>query len=109
MSEQLPPVSPVAPAPAPASGKKGLATASLVLGIVDLCLIWIPFINYLGILASVVGLILGILGLKTPGKKMAVAGIVLAAIAIVMVIVNAFIIGPMIGNIFNNIISGLGQ
>jgi hypothetical protein len=103
MSEQLPPVS----APAPADDKKGLAIASLVLGILSLCasLAW-----YCGGPLSVIGIVLGVLGLKTSGKKMAVAGIVLSVIGLLLLIIFTIIgmvSGPIINTIFNQIQSTL--
>jgi hypothetical protein len=80
MSEQLPPV----PAPAPTGDKKGLAIASLVLGILSLCasLGW-----WCGGPISIVGLVLGFLGVKSSGKSMAVAGMILSAIGLLLTIV----------------------
>jgi hypothetical protein len=80
MSEQLPPVS----TPAPAGDKKGLAIASLVLGILSLCasLGW-----WCGGSTSIVGLVLGFLGVKSSGKNMAIAGMILSTIGLLLTIV----------------------
>ena len=70
--------------------RKGMAVASLVLGIlsVELFCLW-----YLSLPCAVVGLILGILSLKSSGRGMAIAGLVLSiialAIAVVMIILAA--------------------
>jgi len=89
MTDQIPPI-PLAPAPtpAPAGDKKGLAIASLVLGILSFCstIFW-----YCSAPMAVVGLILGYLGLKTSGRTMAIVGIVLAGIGILLSIVFAII------------------
>ena len=93
MSEQLPPVS----SPAPTGDKKGLAIASLVLGILSLCGSGFLFCG--GIL-SIIGIVLGILGINTKGKAMAIAGIVLSAIGLLLAIVLRVIFR---GAVFNNI------
>lgn len=70
--------------------RKGMAVASLVLGIISVVLfcVW-----YLSLPCAVVGLILGILSLKSSGRGMAIAGLVLSiialAIAVVMIILAA--------------------
>ncbi len=64
--------------------RKGMAVASLVLGIlsVELFCLW-----YLSLPCAVVGLILGILSLKSSGRGMAIAGLVLSIIAIAIPVV----------------------
>ena len=103
MSEQLPPVPSPDPVPAPAGDKKGLAIASLVLGILSLCasLGW-----WCGGPISIVGLVLGFLCTKSSGKNMAIAGMILSAIGLLLTIVFLIIrltSGPIINNIFNQI------
>jgi hypothetical protein len=66
-------------AAAPASDKKWMAIVSLVLGILDLCAWFIPCC---GCTFSIVGIVFGILGLKTSAKKLAIVGIVLSAIGL---------------------------
>jgi len=113
MSEQLPPETPT---PAPTGDKKGIAVASLVIGILGLCFPWIPYAGLLGIIGSIVGLILGIKGLKTSGKGMAIAGIVLAVVSFLLWIIALFtvqgiaillLLGPAIGDVFSQINSSL--
>ena len=72
-------------APAAGSGK-GLAIASLVLGIVALCLCCIWFLS---IPAAIVGVILGVIALKkqTPGRGMAIAGLIMSIIGCVLAII----------------------
>lgn len=100
MTDQIPPIPPVplipAPAPAPAGDKKGLAIASLVLGILSFCstIFW-----YCSAPMAIVGLILGFLGLKSSGRTMATVGMVLAGIGFLLAIVFAiisFTSGPII-------------
>ena len=81
MSDQM---QPATAAPASTGGGQGLSIASLVLGILSLCasgVIWC------GGILGLVGLILGILGINTRGKSMAIAGIILSAIGLVLTIV----------------------
>jgi uncharacterized membrane protein len=78
--ESLPPVESV-----PAKDKSGLSIASLVLGIVSLCpsaIVW-PCSGLFGL----AGLILGILGLKSPKKGLATAGIILSVLALLWTII----------------------
>jgi hypothetical protein len=64
--------------------RRGMAIASLVLGILSLCgsIFW--FCS--GPLA-IVGIILGVLSLKSSARSMALAGIILSAIGIILSIV----------------------
>lgn len=88
------------------SDRKGLATASLVLGIVGIVAMFINisigsssvhFISSLGIIsipALIIGLILGVFGIKSSKKKFAIAGIVLCVVGLILVVVlNSFIVG----------------
>jgi len=87
MSEQ--PVSPEMPQPvqpAPAGNKQGLAIAGLVLGIVNLCAWFIPLCG--GPLA-IVGIVLGVLGLKSSKRTLAIVGIALSALGLLLAIINA--------------------
>lgn len=86
MSDQFPPVPPAPPlAPAPAGDKKGLAIASLVLGILNLCTWLLPIC---GGPMAIVGLILGILGLKSSQKTLAIIGIVLSGLGLLASLIN---------------------
>ena len=85
MTEQMQtPVNTPTGAPAATGGGKGLAIASLVLGILSLCAsaAW-----WCGGPISIVGLVLGALGLKTSGKGMAIAGMVLSVIGLLLVVI----------------------
>ena len=66
-----------------------MAIASLVLGILSLIIMWIPFISFVAIILSVIGIILGAIGKKqlaTAGQPtgMATAGIVLSIISLAL-------------------------
>ncbi len=68
--------------PAPQqSGGNGLAVAGLVLGIISLVLFWTL---YLGIPTAIVGIVLSVLGRRSPQRRtMATVGLVLSILAIV--------------------------
>jgi uncharacterized membrane protein len=112
MSEQLPPAPAHAPGPvstpAPAGGK-GLAIASLILGILSLCASvgW-----FCGGPLSIVGLILGFIGRKPAAKSLATAGIIISAVGLVLTVI--FIIlgvvfrGPILNSIYNQIYNQIG-
>lgn len=77
--------------PAPQGGGKGLSIASMVLGIISVvfcCCLW-----YIAIPAGIIGLILGIVGIKksSEGHGMAIAGIITSSIAIILGLVTAVI------------------
>ena len=76
---------------APAAGdasKDGLAIGSLVVGILSLCLSWLPCCGGLIPIAAVV---LGVLGMKSTKRTMAIIGIVLGALVIVINIVLSIV------------------
>ena len=112
MSEPLPPATAPVPGyvstPAPVSGK-GLAIASLILGILSLCASvgW-----FCGGPLSIVGLILGFLGRKPASKGLATAGIILSGVGLVLTVIF-FILGivfrgPILNNIYNQIYNQIG-
>lgn len=82
-------------APAVESGKKGLAIASLVLGIIGV----LGCCCFGGVL-GIVGLILGIISITKQGKSgMAIAGIILSAISVLGLIYLLFSFGASMGEI----------
>lgn len=74
----------------------GMATASLVLGIVSLVICWIPFINFLTWITAIVGLILGIVGAVKKQGGAAIAGIILCAVALFLPII---VLGSIFGGV----------
>jgi Domain of unknown function (DUF4190) len=97
MTEQMQtPVSTPTSTPTATGGGKGLAIASLVLGILSLCAsaAW-----WCGGPISIVGLVLGALGLKTSGKGMAIAGMILSVIGLLMLVIFRVLFrGFVVGN-----------
>lgn len=83
---------------APQEEQKGMSIASLVLGCCGIIAWCIPLLGYP---VTIVGIILGCLGMKKGGKKLAIAGIILSAIFLVATLINS-ILGAM------NALSALG-
>lgn len=74
----------------PNSNRNGLATASLVLGIIAIVsLIFIPFLD---ILFSILALIFGIMSLKSERRGSAIAGIVLSSIVLGIYLIGLFLL-----------------
>lgn len=69
----------------------GLAIASMILGIVSLLLMC--FVDYLPWICAIVSIVLGSTALKkqTPGKGMAIAGIVCSIVSLVAVIILSIV------------------
>lgn len=102
------PTPPPAPDAAQSGGKKGFAIAALVLGILSLCasVRW-----FCGGPISVAGIVMGVLGMKSSARKMAIAGLILSAIGLVLlvvVIIIGLVSGPILQQIQNQIISNSG-
>lgn len=57
--------------------RKGMALASMILGLVGIVVWLLPI---LGVPVTIIGLILGILGVKSSRKGMAIAGIILCSL-----------------------------
>lgn len=65
----------------------GFATASLVLGIIGVCLSFIPIINNVAFVLAIMAIIFGVVALaKKASKGIAIAGVIISVIAIVIVI-----------------------
>lgn len=89
-------------ASSPADDKKGFAIASLVVGILNLCGWLLPIC---GFPLGVVAVVLGLLGIKSSQRTLAIAGIVLGGLTVLLAIINAIagiLLGPQIENIFFN-------
>jgi hypothetical protein len=63
----------------PSNGK---AVAALVLGILSIVFCWIMWIDLIGIILGIIGLVLGIMAKKEMPSGMATAGIVLGIVGI---------------------------
>lgn len=74
-----------------------MGVASLVLGILSLIIGFVPFCGAIALLPAIIGLILGIVDVVLKSKKsepkgMGVAGIVLSAISIVVIVFWVFVV-----------------
>lgn len=81
----------------PKKDRKGFCIASMVLGIIALVLfcVW-----YLSIPCAILAVIFGILGIKSKGKGMAIAGLVTGSIGLVvsvLIIIFLVIVGVAVG------------
>ncbi len=75
------------PAPASSGNERIMAIASLVLGVINLCSWFFPIC---GIPLSIVGIVLGFLGMKDPSQKtLAIAGMVLSGLGFIAACINA--------------------
>jgi hypothetical protein len=89
------------PAPVPAKGSNGLATAGFVLGLLGLLSSWIPFLNVVGIMLGIIGVVLAAVGLAkskkvNAGKGLAIAGLVLGVLAVLIaVLINAVFVSAV--------------
>jgi len=72
----------------------GKATASLILGVISIVLVFIPFA---GFILGIIGLIIGIKGIREikhlnqEGKKTAISGIICSSLGILLPIILAII------------------
>ncbi|MFV0458131.1 MAG: DUF4190 domain-containing protein [Actinomycetales bacterium] len=101
--QQLPPQMPgqYPAGPVPPAGRKGMAIASLVLGILALLGSWIPLLNFGSILFAIVGAILGIVALARHlgGRGMAIAGVILSVISLIVAVLFVFLWGSAFNSV----------
>ena len=79
-----------------------MGVAALVLGIISIIIGFIPFCGAIALLPAIVGLVLGIIDTVKKSKKgepkgMSIAGLVLSAVAIAIIIFWVFVISVGIG------------
>lgn len=79
--------------PAAPPEEKGMSIASMVLGICGFLAWCLPILGYP---VSIVGLVLGILGIKKGGRGMAIAGIIMCSITLALTLGNS-ILGVILG------------
>ncbi len=75
------------------SKQNGKAIASLVLGLVGLIAWLLPLAGYP---VTIVGIVMGVKGLKSEKKSLAIAGLILSIIGLAATLVNS-IIGAVMG------------
>ncbi len=88
-----------------------MGIAALILGIISLIIGFIPLCGSIALIPAIIGLILGIVDTvqkKKKGEKIAVSvtGLVLSAIAVVVIIFWVFVFGAVASNIDANDING---
>lgn len=79
--------------------KKGMSIASFVLGLCGLIAWCLPLFGYP---VSIVGIILGCIGIKKGGKVFAIIGIILSALCLVVTIVNSILGVAMVMDSMNS-------
>lgn len=91
----------------PPSNNKGMAIASMVLGIVSI--VFSCCFYYISFPCAIIGLILGILSVKKipDAKGMAIAGIVLSAISLAFAVIALILTIAMSGSIMDIIMTEL--
>lgn len=77
----------------PQNSARGLAIASMVLGIVGFVAWCLPII---GFPVTIVGLILGIIAITKGTRGMAVAGVIMCSITLVITLINS-VLGAIMG------------
>lgn len=86
------PAEPALPSTAPTTGN-GLAIAALIVGILAFIGAFIPLVNYASGLLAIVGIVLGGIAIsrKNRAKKVAIAGLIVSAIALVLSVILAIV------------------
>lgn len=80
---------------------KGLAIASLVLGILALPLSWVPIVGLFCAVMGIVAIVLGIIGIKkasagtASGKGLAITGLALGALSVFLAVAMTIFTGPI--------------
>ena len=87
-----------------------MGIAALVLGIVSIIISFIPFLNVVAFMPAMVGLILGIIDIvkKTKNKEpkgKSIAGTILSAIAMVIIVVSWISMVALVNNEANDILN----
>lgn len=84
-----------------------MGIAALILGIISIIIGFIPLCGSIALLPAIIGLILGIVDTVLKSKKgekkgVSIAGLVLSAIAIVIIVFWVFIFGVAVSNVDTN-------
>ena len=75
-----------------------MGIASLIIGIISVLVSFIPLCNYFALIPAIVALILGIVGIVSGKKKeqgigVSIAGTIVSAIAIIIIVVWTIVLG----------------
>ena len=87
--------------PAPRSGSNAAATTAMVLGIVAVSIAWLPFLVVLGVIAAVLAIVFGVIGLRRSrvtgtGRSFAVAGLTTAVAALTAAVIGVVLTGTVL-------------
>lgn len=90
--------------PATTGDKKTLGITSLVLGIAGLVGLFIPILNIVTLIGSIVGIVLGFMSRRREpaAKTMALVGIILSAVALVLGIIFIIIGALAVASVMND-------
>ena len=84
--------------------KSSLSTAGMVLGIIAICLCWIPILNYISFILGILAIIFGLIGIiKNKGRGIAIAGLILGLISIYMIYNMYWAVGKALNEINDTI------
>ena len=66
--------------------KSGLSTAGMVLGIIGICISFIPVLNYISVILSILAVIFGLIGtINGKGRGMAITALVLGIVSFIFI------------------------
>jgi hypothetical protein len=85
----------------PRSGTNAAATTAMVLGIVAVSVAWLPFLVVVGVLAAVIAIVFGVIGLRRSrvtgtGRSFAVAGLTTAVAALAAAVIGVVLTGTVL-------------
>lgn len=82
----------------------GLSTAAMVLGIVGICLSWIPILNSISLILGILAIIFGLIGIaKKQSKGKATTGLVLGLISIYIIYSMYWAVGKVVNEVNDTI------
>ena len=85
----------------PRSGSNAAATTAMVLGIVAVSIAWLPFLVVLGVIAAVLAIVFGAIGLRRSrvtgsGRSFAVAGLTTGVAALAAAVIGVVLTGTVL-------------
>lgn len=87
----------------------GLSIAAMVLGIVGICLSWIPILNSISLILGILAIIFGLIGtVKKQSKGKAITGLVLGLISIYIIYSMYWAVGKAINEVSDTINDATG-
>lgn len=84
--------------------KSSLSTTGMVLGIIAICLCWIPILNYISLILGLLSVIFGLIGIiKNKSRSMAITGFILGLISIYIIYNMYWAVGKALNDISETI------